>query len=96
MSTKAEVTLVGAKSVDWKSEDGRHYDYVNLYGIIPLDVSQGNAVGQGVVEFKWQDSRNIVQLQGRQFPFKAVLELDMVSTGKAMKQVLTNVILPPK
>ena len=96
MSTKTEVTLVGAKSVDWKSEDGRHYDYVNLYGIIPLDVSQGNAVGQGVVEFKWQDSRNIVQLQGRQFPFKDVLELDMVSTGKAMKQVLTNVILPPK
>jgi hypothetical protein len=96
MSTKTEVTLVGAKSTDWKSEDGRHYDYVNLYGIIPLDLSQGNAVGQGVVEFKWQDSRNIVQLQGRQFPLKAVLELDMVSTGKAMKQVLTNVILPPK
>ena len=96
MSTKTEVTLVGAKSVDWKSEDGRHYDYVNLYGIIPLDASQGNAVGQGVVEFKWQDSRNIAQLQGRQFPFKAVLELDMMSTGKAMKQVLTNVILPPK
>lgn len=96
MSTKTEVTLVGAKTTDWKSEDGRHYDYVNLYGIIPLDLSQGNAVGQGVVEFKWQDSRNIVQLQGRQFPLKAILELDMVSTGKAMKQVLTNVILPPK
>lgn len=94
--TKTKVTLVGAKSTDWKSEDGRHYDYVNLYGVIPLDVSQGNAVGQGVVEFKWQDSRNLVQLQGRQFPFQAVLELDMVSTGKTMKQVLTNVILPPK
>lgn len=96
MTTKTEITLVGAKTTDWKSEDGRHYDYVNLYGIIPLDLSQGNAVGQGVVEFKWQDSRNIVQLQGRQFPMKVVLELDMVSTGKAMKQVLTNVILPPK
>lgn len=96
MSTKTEVTLVGAKSVDWKSEDGRHYDYVNLYGIIPLDNSQGNAVGQGVVEFKWQDSGNIVQLQGRQFPLKVVIELDMMSTGKGMKQVLTNVILPPK
>jgi len=96
MGTQTEITLVGAKTTDWKSEDGRHYDYVNLYGIIPLDLSQGNAVGQGVVEFKWQDSRNIVQLQGRQFPMKVVLELDMVSTGKAMKQVLTNVILPSK
>lgn len=94
MTTQTKVTLVGAKSTDWKSEDGRHYDYVNLYGIIPLDLSQGNAVGQGVVEFKWQDSRNIVQLKGRTFPLEAILELDMVSTGKAMKQVLTNVILP--
>lgn len=96
MGTQTKITLVGAKTTDWKSEDGRHYDYVNLYGIIPLDLSQGNAVGQGVVEFKWQDSRNIVQLQGRQFPMEVVLELDMVSTGKAMKQVLTNVILPTK
>jgi len=96
MGTQTKITLVGAKTTDWKSEDGRHYDYVNLYGIIPLDLSQGNAVGQGVVEFKWQDSRNIVQLQGRQFPMEVVLELDMVSTGKQMKQVLTNVILPTK
>lgn len=96
MGTQTKITLVGAKTTDWKSEDGRHYDYVNLYGIIPLDLSQGNAVGQGVVEFKWQDSRNIVQLQGRQFPMEVILELDMVSTGKQMKQVLTNVILPTK
>lgn len=96
MGTQTKITLVGAKTTDWKSEDGRHYDYVNLYGIIPLDLSQGNAVGQGVVEFKWQDSRNIVQLQGRQFPMEVILELDMVSTGKQMKQVLTNVVLPTK
>jgi hypothetical protein len=94
MTQQTKVTLVGAKATDWKSEDGRHYDYVNLYGIIPLDVSQGNAVGQGVVEFKWQDSRNLVRLTGLKFPVEVILELDMVSTGKAMKQVLTNVILP--
>ena len=96
MSQQMKITLVGAKTTDWKSEDGRHYDYVTLYGIIPMDTSQGNALGQGVAEFKWQDSRNLVQLQGRKFPFEATLELDLVSTGKATKQVLTNVILPPK
>lgn len=96
MSQKMIITLVGAKATDWKAEDGRHYDYVNLFGIIPMDTSQGNAVGQGVAEFKWQDSRNLVQLQGRKFPFEATLELDMVSTGRTTKQVLVNVILPPK
>lgn len=96
MSQQLKVTLVGAKSTDWKSEDGRHYDHVTLFGIIPMDTSQGNAVGQGVAEFKWQDSRNLVQLQGRKFPFEATLELDLVSTGRTTKQVLTNVILPAK
>mgnify|MGYP003612275636 FL=1 len=96
MPQQLKVTLVGAKSTDWKSEDGRHYDHVTLFGIIPMDTSQGNAVGQGVAEFKWQDSRNLVQLQGRKFPFEVTLELDLVSTGRTTKQVLTNVILPPK
>ncbi|MDN5695177.1 hypothetical protein [Acinetobacter guillouiae] len=96
MSQQMKVTLVGAKSTDWKSDDGRHYDHVTLFGIIPMDTSQGNAVGQGVAEFKWQDSRNLVQLQGRKFPFEVTLELDLVSTGRTTKQVLTNVILPPK
>ena len=96
MSQQMKVTLVGAKSTDWKSEDGRHYDHVTLFALIPMDTSQGNAVGQGAAEFKWQDSRNLVQLQGRKFPFEATLELDLVSTGRSTKQVLTNVILPPK
>lgn len=95
MSQQLKVELVGAKATDWKSDDGRHYDHVTLFALIPMDKSQGNAVGQGVAEFKWQDSRNLVQLQGRAFPFEAVLELDVVSTGRSQKQVLVNVILPP-
>ena len=96
MSQQMKVTLVGAKSTDWKSEDGRHYDHVTLFALIPMDTSGGNAVGQGAAEFKWQDSRNLVQLSGRKFPFEVTLELDFVSTGKGQKQVLTNAILPPK
>ena len=80
MSQQMKVTLVGAKSTDWKSEDGRHYDHVTLFALIPMDTSGGN----------------LVQLQGRKFPFEATLELDLVSTGRSTKQVLTNVILPPK
>ena len=96
MSQQMKVQLVGAKATDWKADDGRHYDHVTLFALIPMDTTAGNAVGQGVAEFKWLDSRNLVQLQGRKFPFEATLELDMVSTGRATKQVLTNVILPPK
>ncbi|MBV7310253.1 hypothetical protein KVY11_16430 [Acinetobacter sp. CWB-G5] len=96
MSQQMKVTIVGAKATDWKADDGRHYDYVTLFALIPMDTSQGNAVGQGAAEFKWQDSRNLVQLNGRKFPFEATFELDLVSTGRTTKQVLTNVILPLK
>ena len=96
MSQQMKVNLVGAKATDWKADDGRHYDHVTLFALIPMDNTQGNAVGQGVAEFKWQDSRNLVQLQGRKFPFEATLELDFVSTGRGQKQVLTNVIIPAK
>ncbi|MCJ8163188.1 hypothetical protein [Acinetobacter zhairhuonensis] len=94
MSQQMVVNLVGVKATDWKADDGRHYDYVTLFGLIPMDTSTGNAFGQGVAEFKWQDSRNLVQFQGRKFPFEVTLELDYVSTGRGQKQVLTNVILP--
>ena len=94
--SQMKANLVGATATAWPSDDGRHYDYVTLNALIPMDTSGGNAVGQGAAEFKWQDSRNLVQLQGRKFPFEATLELDLVSTGRSTKQVLTNVILPPK
>lgn len=96
MSQQMKVTIVGAKATDWKSEEGRHYDHVTLYVLIPMDTTAGNAVGQGATEFKWQDSRNLAQLQGRKFPFEATLDIELVSTGRATKQVLTNVTLPPK
>jgi len=96
MSQQMKVQLVGAKATDWKADDGRHYDHVTLFALIPMDTTAGNAVGQGVAEFKWQDSRNLVQLQGRKFPIEVTLEIDFVSTGRSQKQVLTNVILPPK
>ena len=96
MTQQMKVTIVGAKATDWKADDGRHYDHVTLFALIPMDNTGGNAVGQGAAEFKWQDSRNLVQLSGRKFPFEVTLELDFVSTGKGQKQVLTNVILPPK
>lgn len=92
--TQVKVTIVGAKATDWKSEDGRHYDHVSLYCLVPLDNSQGNAIGKGIIDFKWQDSKNLILLRQHQLPIEAVLDLDMVAGTRGMKQVLTNVTLP--
>lgn len=39
MQFKTTVTIHGAKPVDFKSDDGRHYDYVALFVEMPLDGS---------------------------------------------------------
>lgn len=69
----SKVKILGAKAVDFKPDDGsnRHYDHVTLYCEIPMDLSQGTAIGNGCEAFNWQDSSNIFtasQVQTKGFP----------------------------
>lgn len=51
----SKVKILGAKSVDFKPDDGsnRHYDHVALYCEIPMDLSQGTAIGNGCETFNY-------------------------------------------
>ena len=94
------VKILGAKAVDFKPTDGsgRHYDHVQLFCQIPMDLSQGNAIGNGCETFNWQDSSNMTllrQFKQKDFPIIAEITFDMVTTGKAMKYVVVDVKLPP-
>ncbi len=94
------VKILGAKAVDFKPTDGsgRHYDHVQLFCQIPMDLSQGNAIGNGCETFNWQDSSNMAllrQFKQKDFPIIAEITFDMVTTGKAMKYVVVDVKLPP-
>ena len=95
MQFKNKVKILGAKSVDFKTEDGRHYNHVALYCEIPLDQSQGNTVGNACEIFNWQDSTNLVLLRQHKFPLEADITFEAVTTGKTMKYVVKHVELPP-
>ena len=95
MQFKNKVKILGAKSVDFKTEDGRHYNHVALYCEIPLDQSQGNTVGNACEIFNWQDSTNLVLLRQHKFPLEANITFEAVTTGKSMKYVVKHVELPP-
>lgn len=93
------VKILGAKAVDFKPDDntGRHYNHVALYCEIPMDLSQGTAIGNGCETFNWQDSSNMAllrQFNQKDFPITAEITFDMVTTGKAMKYVVVAVKLP--
>lgn len=95
MEFKNTVKILGAKSVDFKTDDGRHYDHVTLFCEIPLDQSQGNALGNGCETFNWQDRQNLVLLKQHKFPVNAEITFEMVTSGKSMKYVVKEVKLPP-
>lgn len=95
MQFKNKVKILGAKSVDFKTEDGRHYNHVALYCEIPLDQSQGNTVGNACEIFNWQDSTNLVLLRQHKFPLEADITFEAVTTGKSMKYVVKHVELSP-
>ena len=94
MQFKNKVKILGAKAVDFKTDDSRHYDHVVLYCEVPLDTSQGTTVGNACETFNWQDSKNIVLLRQHKFPLEADITFDMVTTGKAIKYVVMDVKLP--
>lgn len=95
MEFKNQVKILGAKSVDFKTDDGRHYDHVSLFCEIPLDQSQGNAVGNACEVFNWQDRNNLTLLKNHKFPLEAEIVFEVVTTGKTMKYVVKSVNLPP-
>ena len=96
----SKVKILGAKAVDFKPDDNsnRHYDHVALYCEIPMDLSQGTAIGNGCETFNWQDSSNIAllrQFKQKDFPITADITFDMVTTGKSVKYVVMDVQLAP-
>lgn len=95
MQFKSQVTIVGAKPVDFKDEKtGRHYDYTTLYVEMPLDHSQGKNWGNAIEVFKWQDHKNIEKLQLHKAPLKCEMLIEAISNGKETNLVCLEVILP--
>lgn len=94
MQFKNKVKILGAKAVDFKTDDNRHYNHVALYCEVPLDQSQGNTVGNACEIFNWQDNSNIVLLRQHKFPIEAEITFEMVTSGKATKFVVKAVELP--
>ncbi|WP_180190566.1 hypothetical protein [Acinetobacter sp. YH01009] len=94
MQFKNKVKILGAKAVDFKTDDGRHYNHVALYCEVPLDTSQGTAVGNACEIFNWQDNSNIVLLRQHKFPIEAEISFEMVTSGKSSKFVVKGVELP--
>lgn len=96
MQFTSDVEIIGFKKISFKADDGRLFDYVNLYTKVQLDQSQGNAQGEATESYQWQGSKNFDALTGRKFPILAKVKFEMVTNGKSSKLAVLDVQLPPK
>lgn len=76
--------IVGVKKFSGMIE-GKTFDYCRLIVSTPLDASQGNALGSSTTEYEYGASANFQHFRNAQFPIDAVLDVEIVTTGKTQK-----------
>ncbi len=90
MQATMTAVVTGVKRSKGEME-GRAYDSTKIYVQMPMDQTQGNAVGMAGAEFNWGTSENFAKVAGIAFPFQAELTIETVTNGKTMKQVVVDV-----
>ncbi|RPD83117.1 hypothetical protein EGK75_10515 [Neisseria weixii] len=87
--------IVGVKKFSGQI-DGKTFDYCRLIVATPLDSSQGNALGSSTTEYDYGPSSNFEQFRNAQFPIDAMLNVEIVTTGKAQKMKVSGFQLAKK
>lgn len=81
--------IVGVKKFSGQIE-GKNFDYCRLIVSTPLDTSQGNALGSSTTEYDYGASSNFEQFRNAQFPIDALLNVQILTTGKTQKMKVTG------
>ncbi|MGB3109629.1 MAG: hypothetical protein WBB40_03485 [Psychrobacter alimentarius] len=85
-----EMIITGAKSSSGEYE-GRSYDSTKIYVQTKMNDQSGEMVGFATSEYSWGASSNFSKLKDLDFPLKAKIEMEMVTSGKNSKIVVTDV-----
>lgn len=97
MKYQARLTVYGMKASKGDYE-GVEFDSTKLYTLMPMDEAKGNAKGQAAAEFNIGDSGAFDSFKHLPFPFEADVEIEVVTTGKQVRQLVRSVrpVDPPK
>ena len=85
-----EMIITGAKS-SFGEYEGRSYDSTKIYVQTKMNDQSGEMVGFATSEYNWGDSSNFSKLKDFDFPLKAKVEMDIVTSGKNSKMVVIDV-----
>lgn len=86
-----KMKIVGMKSNKGQMDNGTKYDSTKVFVETKLDESKGTAKGVAVTEYPFGLSDEFEKFKHLPMPFMAEVELDMVTSGKATKTIITSI-----
>lgn len=90
-----ELIITGAKASSGEYE-GRAYDSTKVYIQTRMDPNSGEMAGFATTEYNWGSSDNFKKIRDQKYPFKALVEIEMVTSGKNSKNIVVDIQpLPP-
>lgn len=76
------------KSSKGQMESGQAYDSTKAFILVPMDTSKGRMKGQSAGEFNIGDSTAFDKFAHLDFPFVALADMELVTTGSSTKTVV--------
>jgi hypothetical protein len=90
MKMQTEITVVGMKANKGQLDNGTAYDSTKVFCLTDLDDRRGKAKGQAVAEYNIGTSEEYDKFAHLSFPFKALAEVEVVTTGKGQQVIVTG------
>ena len=91
MKITSRITIAGVKGSKGKLENGQEYDSTKIYVQTDLDDSKGMGKGFSCVEYNFGTSEEFHKLKHLTFPLVADAQLEIVTTGRQQRTIITNV-----
>jgi hypothetical protein len=89
------MTVLGMKRSKGTLENGTAYDSTKAYVLVKLDDRKGDAKGHTGAEFNIGDSAQFAKYSHLPFPFIADVEVEVMTSGTTMRQVITSLVPVP-
>jgi hypothetical protein len=95
MLMKSEVVVTGMKASKGQMDGGQAYDSTKVFVETSLDESKGTAKGTASADYTLGTSDEYTRFKHLVFPFKAMAEFELITTGKVQRMMLRSLVPVP-
>lgn len=90
MKFQSELTVYGMKPSKGQLDNGQTFDSTKVFTLVDLDTRKGEGSGQAGHEYPFNDSTEYEKFKHLPFPFKAVADFEIVTSGKQQRTIIVG------